>query len=460
MNRRFGIAPLGLAALFCWLFAVSAWADSQARIVRLSDVEGNVQIDRGTGNGYEKAFLNMPITQGVRLHTTEGARAGVEFEDGSTIHLTPDTVLEFTSLSLRDSGAKVSTIDIPQGLAYFNLTGKHGDEFKITFAQQTATLNRAARFRMDVDKASASLAVFKGNVQVDGPAGAVEVSSKHSATFDLSNNGQFEVAKNIAAAPFDSWDKQQVDYDQRYSASNSFNSPYSYGISDLNYYGSYYDVPGYGLCWQPFFTGLGWDPFMDGAWMWYPGFGYTWVSAYPWGWMPYHYGSWMFFPGYGWMWRPGYNWVGWNTLPPVLHPPRLYVPPRPPVIPHTTVVVGRGPSPSLVSPVAARPGTTVVVNGDSAGLGIPRGMRNLPNLNQQFERNGAVGLATVVGQGGVVSARPVQIPRSAMTGSGPRGSSGTPMSTPRMQGGLSGGRMSSSSHSSSGSSHSSSSSHR
>jgi len=61
MNRRFGLALLAFVACFS-LFAVSAWADSQARIVRLSDVQGNVQMDRGTGEGYQRAFLSMPVT--------------------------------------------------------------------------------------------------------------------------------------------------------------------------------------------------------------------------------------------------------------------------------------------------------------------------------------------------------------------------------------------------------------
>jgi hypothetical protein len=42
------------------------WPDSQARIVRLSDVQGSVQIDKNTGMGFENAFLNLPITQGRR----------------------------------------------------------------------------------------------------------------------------------------------------------------------------------------------------------------------------------------------------------------------------------------------------------------------------------------------------------------------------------------------------------
>src|SRR5437660_8673784 len=94
------------------------------------------------------------------------------------------------------------------------------------------------------------------------------------------------------------------------------------------------------MCWQPYFTGLGWDPFMNGAWMWYPGFGYTWVSGYPWGWMPYRYGSWLFLPAYGWVWQPGY-WTGWQPLPRVVSPPRQFVAPRPPASPGQTVIVNR-----------------------------------------------------------------------------------------------------------------------
>src|SRR5947209_19917330 len=39
---------------------------SQARIVRLSYVEGDVRIDRGGGEGFTKAFANMPLVEGAR----------------------------------------------------------------------------------------------------------------------------------------------------------------------------------------------------------------------------------------------------------------------------------------------------------------------------------------------------------------------------------------------------------
>ena len=100
------IAVLGVLPLF----TVPSFADSQARIVRLGDVQGDVQIDRNTGQGFEKAFLNLPITQGVKLRVGKDSRAAVEFEDGSTLRLTPDTVIDFPQLSLHDSGTKATAI--------------------------------------------------------------------------------------------------------------------------------------------------------------------------------------------------------------------------------------------------------------------------------------------------------------------------------------------------------------
>jgi hypothetical protein len=83
-----------------------SFSDSQARIVRLSEVRGDVQINRNTGQGFEKAPLNLPVTQGARLRTSSGF-AEIEFEDNSTLRLTPNTLIEFPQLELRQSGARL-----------------------------------------------------------------------------------------------------------------------------------------------------------------------------------------------------------------------------------------------------------------------------------------------------------------------------------------------------------------
>jgi hypothetical protein len=354
-----------------------AFADSQARVVRLSEVQGDVQVDRNAGQGMEKAFLNLPITQGVKLQTGKNDRAEVEFEDGSTLRVTPETVITFPQLSLRDSGAKVSTVHLQEGSAYVNFAGSKDDEFTLTFAHEKLALAHSAHLRLEMGDADATLAVFNGEVQVQGDAGTVAVSKNHTAQFDLTDDDHYELAKSVEPDPFDQWDKEQNQYHQQY-ASNSYSSysPYAYGTNDLNYYGSFSNVPGYGNVWQPYFAGAGWDPFMNGAWAFTPGFGYGWVSGYPWGWTPYHYGSWVYLPTSGWGWLPGGTWTGWST-PRIVHPPANFLPPQPPSNPgHGTVIVNRGPAPVQLG----RSFNRMEIAKNSAGLGIPRG--GIKNLNQ------------------------------------------------------------------------------
>ena len=376
---RFGLVLL--AATTCVLIALPALADSQARIVRLSDVQGSVQIDKNTGVGFESAFLNLPVTQGAQLKTLENGRAEVEFEDGSTLRLAPNTTLQFSTLAVGDSGKHLSVVDLVEGMAYVNWLGKSGDEFTLNFSREKVAIDREAHFRVDTSTQVANLAVFKGELDVEGPSGKVTVEKKKTATFDAADNDKYTLANGITEAPLDSWDKEATAYHDQYAKNNS--SPYGYGYSDMNYYGAYTNVPGYGMMWQPYFTGIGWDPFMDGAWAWYPGFGYMFVSAYPWGWMPYFYGNWMFVPGFGWMWQPGY-WNTWATVPRYTNTTIVHV--HPLVAPTgsvKTVAVGKG------GPASALHSSWLVVKPGSAGLGIPRGSYgNLSHLNREVAKNG------------------------------------------------------------------------
>jgi len=391
-KRSLGTSLIFLTIATLVLAAIPAFADSQARIVRLSSVEGTVKVDRNTGEGYENAFLNMPMVEGMKLATKDDGRAEIEFEDGSTVRVTPKTTLDFTALSLRDSGARVTTVTVRTGQAYVNYLGKQKDEeFKVAFSDETIPLSRAAHIRVDVDSSDAVVAVFKGDVQVQGPSGTVDLSKNNSATFDLLAGDKYTISRNIEEDPFDAWDKQQTKYQQEYARKGSYNDyPYGYGVSDLNYYGSYYNVPGYGWMWQPYFTGVGWSPFADGAWMFYPGFGYTWVSSYPWGWMPYRYGSWAFVPGYGWMWAPGAFGGGWYTVPRLTNPPNRFPVPRPPQQGSATVTVGH---PVLTT---SGPPRRVLVQNGSAGLGVPRGtVNNLGKVSREVQHSGFATVRTV-----------------------------------------------------------------
>jgi hypothetical protein len=376
------------------LASVPAFSDSQVRTVRLSYIEGSVQIARGSAQQFEKAIVNLPITQGTQLRTAQDGRAEVEFENGSTIRLAPNSAIEFPQLVLRDSGGKASSVEVRKGIIYVDFSAEKNDEFVVQFgrgnAEEKIELARSAHFRVGASDDGASVAVFKGDVQIEGPSGTLQVKKNQTGNFDFANDGHATLAKEIDEQPLDAWDKQQTDYHVRY-ASKSYQSysPYAYGTTDLAYYGNFFNAPGYGMMWQPYLVGVGWDPFMDGAWAFSPGWGFGWVSAYPWGWTPYHYGTWVFLPSYGWAWQPGGTWTGWYAQPRIMNAPRGFTVPQTPTGTRT-LIVNRGTGVTTGSNNTVS-GNKVVIRNNSAGLGVPRGqVNNLAKVSQQAQTRGSV----------------------------------------------------------------------
>jgi hypothetical protein len=83
-------------------------------------------------------------------------------------------------------------------------------------------------------------------------------------------------------------------------------------------YGTWMQIPDYGLCWQPTTETLNpdWRPYVDqGQWL-YTDNGWYWQSGYSWGWAVFHYGRWSKNGRFGWVWVPdqvwGPAWVSWR----------------------------------------------------------------------------------------------------------------------------------------------------
>jgi hypothetical protein len=384
------------------LLTIQSFADSHVRIVRLSDVVGDVQIDRNLGQGFEKAFLNLPITEGATLRTQIDGRAEIEFENGVTLRIAPLTEIHFDQLSLADSGIRNSSISLAHGLMYVNSGLAPEDAFSIHFEHQTVKLDTPAHFRLEMDNDGALLSVFSGQVHVQNPSGDVVVNKNQTGSFDFAKQDSYQLAKGVEKRLFDNWDKSEAKYHDEYLKNASYKnlSPYSYGLSDLNYYGNFINVPAYGWVWQPHLVGAGWNPFARGRWVWYPGVGWVWVSDYPWGWMPFYYGSWGYDDSFGWFWNPQSTWQSWNYTPVVVSSPPVFKLPRPPARPpiilrggggHTIVVVNQHPVPVPNSQHKPVPPNKIVVRNDSAGLGVPRGtVRNWNKVTAEVQRNGSV----------------------------------------------------------------------
>ena len=414
--------------------------DSHIRIVRLSEAQGKLVMDRNTGQGFEATMQNMPIVEGGRLATGDGV-AEVEFEDGSTLRIAPNTQIAFPELVLRASGAKVSTVMLQKGTMYVSLLGTKGNEFTVQVGADRLAVSPATHLRLEMDGAKVALAVFAGNVEVEAGASTTMVGKKQTLSMSLTDAGPGTLAKNVEQGQFDAWDKQSIGYHQRYSQGSAFaGSPYSYGISDLNYYGSFMDAGGCGQIWQPYFVSAAWNPYANGVWAFYPGAGYSWVSPYPWGWMPFHSGSWSFCQGVGWGWMPGSNWVGLNNVAGGgggTSGPLKPRPPRAPVVGRSTLVVANS-APLKFSQVS-RPGN-FEFRKDSAGLGVPRGgMGNLGKVSSRVERQGFVtrqvyvapigGSAPMGGNGQAVNGGPASMRAGTPSNGAQRGYGPAPASS-------------------------------
>jgi hypothetical protein len=381
--------------------------DSHVRIVRLSEVKGMLALDRKTGLGFEQTMQNMPIVEGAKLRTADGY-AEVEFEDNSTLRLAPNSQVEFPLLALRSSGAKASTMNVVKGTVYVSTENTKGNEFLLEAGGAKMMVAPSTHLRLEFDEGKTVVSVFKGSVEVQRGAETTVVDKKQSLTLGAD---QMTVAKKVAEMPFDAWDKESIDYHERYSKANAFaGSGNAFGLSDLNYYGNFINAGGCGQMWQPYMVSAGWNPYANGVWALYPGAGYSWVSPYPWGWLPYHSGSWAFCQGVGWGWQPGGNWNGLNNIAGGFAGGGVSPTAGAGVLAKTGVHSPLRPGPPQTAAGAAKPSLVLsnqkpmvfskestpgnfVFQKDSAGLGVPRGsLGNLNHISNDVGRHGSASM--------------------------------------------------------------------
>jgi hypothetical protein len=358
MMKHPKIANIVVVVVFCllWMgFATGrapAQAPSSPNVARVSFVQGSVQLHAGQGTDFQQAVMNMPVVDGSRLQTGGDGQAEVEFGDGSVARLTPNSSLQFDHL-----GQDQVQLQQLSGLDYYEFNAGEGHpSFNVQFANLNVQPTANSILRVGLD-AGWDVAVISGSVNVQGQGiPAVDVAENQSLRSSADNSGApYVVAQGING---DSWDNWNQDRDQAIAQEASQQTPVrddsanpqNENWNDLDADGNWYPVEGAGNVWVPAGVGPDWDPYGAGYWAYYPTFGYTWISSYPWGWLPYHCGSWNYY-SFGWGWSPGRD-VGrvWSPVTVVrVHPPGWTMPIRPVrppggahPLPGRLVVVDRG----------------------------------------------------------------------------------------------------------------------
>jgi len=293
------------------------------RAVRLSYVDGSVQLANGSTILASRALANTPLFEGTQITTADDGRAEVQFEDGSVARISPNSSL--TLGVLRQQGDSTETqLVLDSGLGYFELQGDTpNDHTQVRFGGATVATSGFSVFRVDLDEPPGELAVFSGNAHLDGADNlSLDLHGGESVKLNAADPGDYTVAETIEPDSWDAWNSdrdqaltsEEAERTQATASEPNSNNP-AWGDLDAN--GNWYNVPGQGYVWSPYDAmNSGWEPYGCGNWVWSPGYGYTWVSCEPWGYMPYESGIWNYYDGFGWGWAPGgYPWWvggGWG----------------------------------------------------------------------------------------------------------------------------------------------------
>jgi hypothetical protein len=301
---------------------------SHVRVVRLSYVSGTVAIERPGSAAWAKAVVNTPIEEGFALQTAAQSFAEVQFENGSTARIGELSRIAFSQLAMDPEGNKLNRVSFEQGYATFHVIPQHHDLYAVGANGDTLTPGGKSEFRTDFDQGRLRVEVFDGSVEVASASGSVRMGKDAVSEFGPGTTVEAaNIQKGIQKDAWDKWAQARDTQAELTSADQSvgLNHPL-YGWDDLDEYGDWSYVPGYGYGWSPY-EANGWMPFSAGLWNWYPSFGWTWISDEPWGWLPYHYGLWNYDASLGWFWMPGNldtwmpgmvnwyegaGWVGWS----------------------------------------------------------------------------------------------------------------------------------------------------
>ena len=303
-----------------------ASAEAVPNAARIQRVEGDVALNNTDAANTQAdqwiaATDNQPFSVGDRIYTRDNSRASLAFTGRNFARLNPNTSLDV--LTLTDDRTQLALRD---GSAVFDVGYlDSGDMFEVATPYGAVDFEQPGLYNVGIDNGQVLVSVLSGLAQVVGLGGSGQISKGEMLTLLGTTAADVVLSQldgNNAGYLADDYYRYQYPqyYDGRYRDYNVYqNDPYYFdpyrrnvsyqhvnsyipGLYDLDYYGDWRNMDGYGYAWAPR-VDAGWMPYQDGYWYSDYPYGPTWVSSEPWGYAPYHYGRWAFI-GDRWYWVP------------------------------------------------------------------------------------------------------------------------------------------------------------
>ncbi|HZI87410.1 MAG TPA: DUF6600 domain-containing protein [Pyrinomonadaceae bacterium] len=324
----------GLGVAFWIKHDRTASAEELPHAARIQRLDGEVAFADGLADSnanpeWVAASQNQPFSVGDRIYTRDNARTSLAFSGRNFARLNPNTSLDVVSL-----GDRRTQLALREGSAIFDVGYlAPGELFEVGTPYGAVNFDEPGLYNVGFDdNGSVLVSVLSGLAQVVGLGGSGQINKGEVLTLLGQTAAQIALSRlngDDAGYLVDDYYRYQYPnaYDGRYSNYDAYlNDPYYYdpyrrnqsyqyvssiipGINDLDYYGDWQNVDGYGYAWRPR-VDSGWVPYQQGYWVNDYPYGPTWVSSEPWGYAPYHYGRWANV-GNQWYWIP----AGVNTTP-------------------------------------------------------------------------------------------------------------------------------------------------
>ncbi|MEP6742687.1 MAG: FecR family protein [bacterium] len=305
----------GLGVAFWLKHEQTVSAESLPNAARIQRVDGEVALNNGLyENGSDGQWVtatpNMPFSVGDRIYTQDNSRTSLAFSGRNFARLNPNSSLDVISLADRRT-----QLALRDGSAIFDVGYLAPNElFEVATPYGAVDFDQPGLYNVGLNNGSAIVSVLSGLAQVVGLGGSGQISKGEMLTLAgqtaaqmlLSRidgrNAGYLVNDYYASQYPNSYDGRYSSYDaylsdpNYYDPSRQYNS-YQYvsntipGFYDLDSYGNWQNVDGYGNAWSPR-VDSGWAPYQQGSWVNDYPYGMTWVSSEPWGYAPYHYGRW------------------------------------------------------------------------------------------------------------------------------------------------------------------------
>jgi hypothetical protein len=284
-------------------------------VARLSYVQGKAFVQRASDLGFEEGAVNMPISQGDRIGTSDG-RAEVHFGRGNYIRLDSETKVDVLNLPKKDDD--IARLRVWAGNVFLVVgTLKKEKAIELHTADSSFYVLDRGVYRVDVrENKDTEILVYQGLIEAAGEDGSTLL--KAGQRLDISE-GRFAAKPStfipVADDSFDKFNETRGNVTGREFAEGKLPEELSDYEGELDEYGHWSYLAPYGNVWVPNNVDDDWRPYYDGRWTWLPVSGWTWWPYEPWGWATFHYGRWHWAVGLGWYWIPmnvwGPAWVDW-----------------------------------------------------------------------------------------------------------------------------------------------------